>query len=85
MSKEEQKKLTSAWEENESREETILEDEHIMDREKMLNDLVNTGVMAALIGGFAFSNMSGEYDNSKKLGRCCLYVFSGSGAFMHMQ
>lgn len=67
MLQEEQKKLTSAWAEKEGQEETILEDEHVVNREKMLNDLVNTGVMAALIGGFAFSNLSGEYDTTKNL------------------
>ena len=33
-----------------------------INREKMLNDLVNTGVMAALIGGFALSNLQRDYD-----------------------
>lgn len=28
-----------------------------MDRERLLNDLLNTGVMAALVGGFALSNL----------------------------
>ena len=31
--------------------------EPVLDRERLLNDTVNTGVMAALIGGFALSTM----------------------------
>ena len=29
-------------------------------REKVLNDLMNTGISAALIGGFALGNFQGE-------------------------
>jgi hypothetical protein len=38
-----------------------------MDRDRLLNDLLNTGVTAALIGGFALSNIQGmvvEEDNA---------------------
>lgn len=33
-----------------------------VDRERLLNDILNTGVMGALIGGFALSNMQQAYD-----------------------
>ena len=33
-----------------------------IDRERLLNDIANTGVMGALIGGFALSNVQMEYD-----------------------
>ena len=33
-----------------------------IDRERLLNDILNTGVMGALIGGFALSNMQQTYD-----------------------
>ena len=38
-----------------------------MDRDRVLNDLLNTGVTAALVGGFALSNIQGmvvEEDNA---------------------
>ena len=57
MLRDEQKQL--AW--GEEKKETMGEIPKI-NREKMLNDLVNTGVMAALIGGFALSNLQKDYD-----------------------
>eukprot|EP01043_Picozoa_sp_COSAG02_P089964 COSAG02_NODE_26877_length_622_cov_0.609943_2_plen_102_part_01 len=33
-----------------------------VDRERLLNDILNTGVMGALIGGFALSNIQQTYD-----------------------
>ena len=33
-----------------------------VDRERLLNDILNTGVMGALIGGFALSNVQQTYD-----------------------
>eukprot|EP01043_Picozoa_sp_COSAG02_P055029 COSAG02_NODE_6321_length_3652_cov_2.413453_2_plen_212_part_00 len=33
-----------------------------VDRERLLNDILNTGVMGALIGGFALSNVQQKYD-----------------------
>ena len=37
------------------------------DRERLLNDILNTGVMGALIGGFALSNVQMSYDFSSSL------------------
>lgn len=34
-----------------------------VDRERLLNDILNTGVNGALIGGFALGNMQMEYDS----------------------
>ena len=38
-----------------------------VDRERLLNDILNTGVMGALIGGFALSNVQQSYDMDKAL------------------
>ena len=34
-----------------------------LDRERLLNDILNTGVNGALIGGFALGNMQMEYES----------------------
>ena len=36
-----------------------------IDRERLLNDILNTGVMGALIGGFALSQIQMKFDNSQ--------------------
>eukprot|EP01046_Picozoa_sp_COSAG06_P089603 COSAG06_NODE_35974_length_453_cov_0.858757_1_plen_68_part_01 len=36
-------------------------DEVPVDRDRLLNDILNTGVMGALIGGFALSNLQLNY------------------------
>ena len=38
-----------------------------VDRDRLLNDILNTGVMGALIGGFALSNVQMVYDFTKSL------------------
>ena len=38
-----------------------------MDRERLCNDILNTGVMAALIGGFALSSLQTEYNMNEGL------------------
>jgi len=45
------------------------------DRERLLNDVVNTGVMAALVGGFALGNMQDSYVDGTTLG-LLIYVCS---------
>jgi hypothetical protein len=41
--------------------------EPAVNRERLLNDILNTGVNGALIGGFALGNMQMEYDTDKSL------------------
>jgi hypothetical protein len=36
----------------------------VMDRERLCNDILNTGVMGALIGGFALSNLQMDFDTN---------------------
>ena len=33
-----------------------------VDRDRLMNDAINTGVTSALISGFALGNLSGAYD-----------------------
>ena len=38
-----------------------------LDRERLCNDILNTGVMGALIGGFALSNLQAGFDTAVTL------------------
>eukprot|EP01043_Picozoa_sp_COSAG02_P006821 COSAG02_NODE_198_length_29564_cov_12.279009_20_plen_112_part_00 len=38
-----------------------------VDRDRLLNDILNTGVMGALIGGFSLSNIQMAVDTAKTL------------------
>jgi hypothetical protein len=54
--------------------------EPVVDREKLMNDLVNTGVVAALFGGFALSTLSIDLDQfgAGKMSTIELLQFVGS-------
>eukprot|EP01052_Picozoa_sp_SAG31_P029243 SAG31_NODE_2891_length_4944_cov_2.014035_2_plen_139_part_00 len=47
-------------------------------REQLCNDIVNTGVMAALIGGFALSSLQQDFDMSQGID-VAIYMFSVIG------
>ena len=49
-----------------------------MDRERLCNDILNTGVMGALIGGFALSNLQAEYDTNSTMD-VAIYLMSFIG------
>ena len=52
----------------------------VMDRERLMNDLANTGVVAALFGGFALSTLSVDLDQfgAGKISTSELLQFAGS-------
>ena len=43
------------------------DDDGGLDRERLCNDILNTGVMGALIGGFALSNLQAGFDTAVTL------------------
>eukprot|EP01046_Picozoa_sp_COSAG06_P047098 COSAG06_NODE_6785_length_2783_cov_3.587928_4_plen_101_part_00 len=53
-------------------------DEVSVDRDRLLNDILNTGVMGALIGGFALSNLQLNYDTAKTV-EVAIYLTSFIG------